>query len=342
MEPRSGWNPNREFWTELASYVFAAVALWLILSVHLLSAVLSGMVVYQLVHVLGPRLQLRISSERARLVAVALLSAVIVALMTALIFGILTFFRSDAGHLEHLNTRMMDVVEQARAQLPVWLTARLPADSDDIHQAVTEYLKDHTQEMSLVGKEALNAMVHIIVGLVLGALVALSSVRPVQHMRPLAAALTRRVTRFGDAFRRIVFAQVKISAINTLFTGIFLLAVLPMFGVHLPLRKTMIVVTFVVGLLPVIGNLISNTFIVVLGLSVSLYVAIAALTFLMIIHKLEYFLNARIVGTQIQSRAWELLLAMILMEAAFGLPGLIAAPIYYGYLKSELAEKQLV
>lgn len=262
--------------------------------------------------------------------------------MTALIFGILTFFRSDAGHLEHLNTRMMDVVEQARAQLPVWLTARLPADSDDIHQAVTEYLKDHTQEMSLVGKEALNAMVHIIVGLVLGALVALSSVRPVQHMRPLAAALTRRVTRFGDAFRRIVFAQVKISAINTLFTGIFLLAVLPMFGVHLPLRKTMIVVTFVVGLLPVIGNLISNTFIVVLGLSVSLYVAIAALTFLIIIHKLEYFLNARIVGTQIQSRAWELLLAMILMEAAFGLPGLIAAPIYYGYLKSELAEKQLV
>jgi hypothetical protein len=33
---------------------------------------------------------------------------------------------------------------------------------------------------------------------------------------------------------------------------------------------------------------------------------------------------------------------MILMEAAFGLPGLVAAPIYYGYIKSELAEKQLV
>ena len=84
------------------------------------------------------------------------------------------------------------------------------------------------------------------------------------------------------------------------------------------------------------------TVIVVLGLSMSLYVAIGALVFLIVIHKLEYFLNARIVGTQIQSRAWELLLAMIVMEAAFGLPGLIAAPIYYGYLKSELADKQLV
>ena len=342
MEPRSGWHPDRDAWIELASYAAAALALWLILSIHLLSVVLAGTVVYQLVHVLGPRLQLRISSERARLVAVALLSAVIVALMTAIIFGIITFFRSDAGHLEHLNGRMMDVVEQARAQLPAWITARLPADSDDIHQSITGYLKDHTREMSLVGKEALNAMVHIIVGLVLGALVALSSIRPVHSMRPLSAALSRRVTLFGDAFRRIVFAQVKISAINTLFTAIFLLGVLPLFDVHLPLRKTMIVVTFAVGLLPVVGNLISNTFIVVLGLSVSLYVAIAALTFLIVIHKLEYFLNARIVGTQIQSRSWELLLAMLVMEAAFGLPGLIAAPIYYGYLKSELAEKQLV
>jgi len=342
MEPRSGWNPDRAFWVELTSYVFAAVALWLVLSIHLLSAVLAGMTVFQLVHVLGPRLQLRISSERARLVAVALLSAIIVALMTALIFGIVAFFRSDAGHLQHINGRMMEAVEQARTQLPSWITARMPADSDDIHQAVTGFLKDHTQEMSLVGKEALNAMVHIVVGLVLGALVALSTIRPVQHMQPLAAALSPRVTRFGDAFRRIVFAQLKISAINTVFTAIFLLAVLPMFDIHVPLRKTMIVVTFVVGLLPVVGNLISNTFIVVLSLSVSLYVAIASLVFLIVIHKLEYFLNARIVGTQIQSRAWELLLAMIVMEAAFGLPGLVAAPIYYGYLKSELAEKQLV
>jgi hypothetical protein len=30
------------------------------------------------------------------------------------------------------------------------------------------------------------------------------------------------------------------------------------------------------------------------------------------------------------------------MEACFGIPGLIAAPIYYAYLKDELAEKGLV
>jgi len=85
-----------------------------------------------------------------------------------------------------------------------------------------------------------------------------------------------------------------------------------------------------------VGNLISNAVIVVVSLSISLYVAISALAFLVVIHKLEYFLNARIVGSRIHAKAWELLAAMLVMEAAFGIAGVVAAPIYYAYIKREL------
>jgi predicted PurR-regulated permease PerM len=101
-------------------------------------------------------------------------------------------------------------------------------------------------------------------------------------------------------------------------------------------------VTFVVGLLPVVGNLISNALIIIVALSVNLPVTLAAIVFLVVIHKFEYFLNARIVGGEIESKSWELLLAMLVMEAAFGLPGVVAAPIYYAYVKRELRVKQLV
>ncbi len=96
------------------------------------------------------------------------------------------------------------------------------------------------------------------------------------------------------------------------------------------------------GLIPILGNLISNTVICVVSLNQSLFVALGALLYLMAIHKLEYFLNARIVGGQIKARAWELLLAMLVMEAAFGIPGLIAAPIYYAYVKDELGDRGLI
>jgi predicted PurR-regulated permease PerM len=67
-----------------------------------------------------------------------------------------------------------------------------------------------------------------------------------------------------------------------------------------------------------------------------------SLAFLIAVHKLEYFLNARIVGGEIKAAAWELLVAMLVMEAAFGLPGLVAAPVFYAYLKREMKEMELL
>ncbi|MCY1238445.1 hypothetical protein D9M72_511830 [compost metagenome] len=183
---------------------------------------------------------------------------------------------------------------------------------------------------------------HILIGLVIGAMVALYRAVSRPNRRPLAAALVARARTLQQAFSQFIFAQIQISTINTLLTALYLLLVLPLFGVHLPLSKTLVVITFVAGLLPVLGNLISNTAIVVASLSVSLPIAVASLVFLVVIHKLEYFLNARIIGARIQAAAWELLVVMLLMETLFGIPGVIAGPIFYAYLKRELAGAGLI
>jgi len=39
---------------------------------------------------------------------------------------------------------------------------------------------------------------------------------------------------------------------------------------------------------------------------------------------------------------WELLSAMLVMEAAFGIGGVVAAPIYYAFVKDELKRQGLV
>jgi predicted PurR-regulated permease PerM len=158
----------------------------------------------------------------------------------------------------------------------------------------------------------------------------------------LTAALSERVRRLSDAFEKVVFAQIRISGLNSILTGIYLLVALPLFGIELPLRKTLVVMTFVVGLIPVLGNLFSNSAIVVIALGTSFPAAISSLVFLVLIHKLEYFLNAKIVGSHIHAAAWEILLAIIVFEAAFGLHGVILAPIAYAYAKGELADRRLL
>tara|TARA_B110000503_G_scaffold140094_1_gene230100 strand:- start:7345 stop:7656 length:312 start_codon:yes stop_codon:yes gene_type:complete len=102
------------------------------------------------------------------------------------------------------------------------------------------------------------------------------------------------------------------------------------------------IVGMIIGALLPLEEAVSNTVIFVVSLSHSLAVALAAIGYLVVIHKLEYFLNARIIGSQIRARAWEMLLAMRVLESAFGIAGLIAAPIYYAYMKSEFRDKGLI
>lgn len=340
MAPVKELNPDH---IEIATWLITAVLLVFVVYAHLLPALLAGLLMYELVHLLAARINLRRFGGRpAKIVAVALLATLMATMITLATIGLMAFFHSDASKIPALLQKMAAIIEGSRTMLPAWLVEKLPTNAEGIQAAVVELLRTHAGEVQTVGKEMGRTLVHVLIGLIIGAMISLREVTAQHRYRPLSGALAERVRLLGDAFRRIVFAQVRIAALNAFFTAIYLAVVLPLLGINLPLTKTLIIITFLAGLLPVIGNLISNSVIVVVSLGHSLQIAIASLLFLIVIHKLEYFLNARIIGTQIRSHAWELLLAMLVMEAAFGIMGVVSAPIYYAYLKSELVRKNLI
>ncbi|MDQ9169301.1 AI-2E family transporter [Oxalobacteraceae bacterium R-40] len=333
---------NKTDYPVIASYILAACALFLVLHRGLLAALFSGLLVYSLVQIAAPRLGKKFSDQRAKLIAVALLSTLIVLFFSAAIWAALSFFQSEAGSMPVLLKKMADIIEASRDQIPEWLKEYLPSNAEALREKMALWLRAHAEDAKVLGQEAGRTIAHLIIGMVIGAMAALHDTTSKHRYLPLAAALHQRVVGLTRAFQSIVFAQVRIAAINAVFTGIFLLVALPMAGVHLPLSKTMVLITFIAGMLPVLGNIISNTVIVVIALSHSLQVALMALAFLIAIHKLEYFLNAKIIGAHINARVWELLAAMLTMETLFGIPGVVAAPVFYAYVKQELADRGLV
>jgi predicted PurR-regulated permease PerM len=140
-------------------------------------------------------------------------------------------------------------------------------------------------------------------------------------------------TRFRDFYRSfatVMGAQITISLINTALTGLFVVVV------RMPHAPLLIAITFLCGLVPIVGNLVSNTIIVFVALTISLKLAIAALVSLVVIHKLEYFLNSKIIGDRIRNPAWLTLIALIIGERLMGIPGLILAPVVLNYLRVEM------
>lgn len=328
---------------EIAAWLLMAAGLLLTLRLHLLPALLAGLLVVQLVHLLAPRIVLgKLSHTWSKVLVVSLITLAVLGALGGLVAGAIVYLRTEGG-VTGLLTKMAEVIENSRELLPPWAAAWLPqGDESVIRAGLVEWLRTHAQDLRRLGGDAGRVLVLMLVGLVIGSFVALREAAPHHALAPLAQALCERVHRLADAFRRVVFAQVRISALNAFLTWLYLGVLLPTFGVELPFVKTMVLVTFIVGLLPVLGNLISNTVIVIISLSHSLQVAAGSLVFLVVIHKLEYFVNARIIGGQIQARAWELLIVMLAMEAAFGVAGVIAAPVFYAYVKKELSDRNLI
>jgi len=212
-------------------------------------------------------------------------------------------------------------------------------DYDSLKDAAFDTVKSEAHFLGDFAKFARGATSHVLF-LIVGSIVAMSLfVTPRFETGPPHPAdtlysqaceqISRRFATLYRSFVTVMGAQIIISAVNTALTAVFLVAV------HLPYAVVVIGVSFLCGLLPVIGNLISNTIVVGIGFTVSPKMALFALIFLIVIHKLEYLLNSKIVGWRIHNPLWLTLLALVVGERLLGVPGMILAPVILYYIKLE-------
>lgn len=327
---------------EIISYVLVTLMIVTVLHWRLLSAAIPGMMVYAITRHIELRLLAhRHWPQRAKMLSISF----VIGMVCLLLFGIglgLTVIFSRHSDFSWLAIKLAELLDMLRSALPGFFSNLLPDNINELHNNATGWLKQHGQQLSTIGINGARAGTLGLAGLIIGAMIAWSRSAFMRSEKPLTETLSRRLQRLENAFETVVFAQIRISAFNTTLTALYLLLILPLCGQHLPYAKTLVLLTFIVGLLPVIGNLISNTAIMAVSATISLELALASLVFLILIHKLEYFINARIIGSKIHARAWELLIAMIVMEAIFGIGGLVAAPVLYAYLKNELSAAGLI
>lgn len=326
----------------LLSFVFIMGGLLLLIQLRLLACFIAGFLVYEIINLLTPYFQKVISGKRARLAVVAVISVLVVSLLSFMFAALVGLLMQEMRDTRVFNARIAYILGDVQSQIMAFMPGYLPVSVDELQQEILLWLQQHVAILQNLGKSFLHGFITMLIGMILGAIISLYNVDHRVDKPLLKMELLHRIALLSASFRNIVFAQVKISLVNTILSAVFILGVLPAFGIRLPFSKTLVVLTFVFGLLPVVGNLISNALVFISALSISLPTSLGALLYLMLIHKLEYFLNAQIVGTRINAHAWEILLAMLVFEAAFGLSGVIAAPIYYAYLKSELKQAALI
>ena len=244
-----------------------------------------------------------------------------------------------------------EAAEHSIPSASAWAEAReipLPfTDFESLKRLVIDSLKEEAHYLSNVARVAGNtstALLFTVVGIVAAiSLFFNSQIDLYRRSHPtknnlysvLSKQIAQRFRDFYRSFATVMGAQITISLINTALTALFVVII------RLPYAPLVIAITFLCGLLPIVGNLISNVIIVGLAFTISLKVAVIALGFLVAIHKLEYFLNSKIIGDRIRNPIWLTLLALIIGERLMGIPGMVLAPVVLNYLRLELSKVEV-
>jgi predicted PurR-regulated permease PerM len=267
-----------------------------------------------------------------------------VLLFTVLVSGI---FYGFVYFLQQAVTAVPDIISTSLPRIIEYAKARhidLPFQDLDLSQPgslqalITDTVKTQLRYLGNFAKLATKEFVFLVIGFVVATTMFINPKMDLgrechRHKDNLYSLccdeIAARFRFFYRSFATVMGAQITISTINTALTSIFILSV------SLPYAAVVIGVTFLCGLLPIIGNLISNAVIVGIAFTISPQMAIAALVFLVVLHKLEYFLNSKIIGDRIKNPVWLTLLGLILGERLMGIPGMILAPVVLNYIKVE-------
>ncbi len=307
------------------SYVSVFVLLVLVAWLHLGTPLLTVFFAYFALHALA--------FWRSKSVAIASFLLVVVAVFWIFVFFLKTAFVALPEIVSTAVPAVVHYAERHGFELPFNDVASLKEMAMESVQGVLGYLGNFA-------KIATKESVFVIVGVVIAIGI---FVNPAIDPSPERVSRTNlytvytghialRLRSLFQSFERVMGAQILISTINTVLTACFV------FSCELRYAGLLVVLTFVCGLLPVIGNIISNILIVGIAFTKSPQMAGWALVFLVTIHKLEYFLNSKIVGARIRHPMWLTLLALIMGERLMGIPGLILAPVVLNFVKVEASK----
>lgn len=310
-----------------ASFALIVLGLWATARWELGPAVIAGLFAHMmLVRGEGALSDAGVSARVARGASVLLF--LVIGLLLTTIF--VAFIKIGMSRLPLLLDRLFPRLDALSGRFGI----DLPVDNvQELKAFIVATVKDNARSISSASGLLTRGFFQILVAVVVAVLHYLDRSAPARSAGLDGAVLgecRERAARFSASFDRVMGAQFTIAAINAGLAAAFLIAF------HIPFRTMLTLTTFILGVIPIVGNLLSNSLIVAAALTRSDNLALGALAFLVVVHKGGYFLTGRIIGARTETPTWAILLGLLVGEATLGITGVILAPTLIHYAREEL------
>lgn len=308
------------------SYLLVVLTAFTVVRLHLghvvLAALFSHMIIIKTYRLLSRRLPEKLSRWLAATILIVVMAVL------AKIFG--SFLRIGLVRLPLLLTSLLPRIDGLGSRFGI----DLPFDNvRQLRDVIVTAIRENAQSVTHTSGLLTSDFFQIVGGIFIVLLQFLVSDKPPTGHNlfdALRVEYAARIMIFMSNFEAIFSAQLLICIFHSIVTALFLLIA------EIPYVRFLTLTSFVLGMLPIIGPLISNSLIIATALIFSTKLALIALIFLLVMQQAQHIIFSHLVGTHMSLPLWQVLLAILLGEAVFGVAGIVLAPAILGYIKEEL------
>ena len=186
---------------------------------------------------------------------------------------------------------------------------------NDLSEKLIDYINSNLQILS----NGLIVVLKILIGIIFGFVFYFSSLR-FKAEGTLESAIINDLRKYGQkifiAFKNIIEVQIIVATLNTLIISILALGFY-LYGEILPFWYIIIPITFILSLIPVIGNIMINVVLLLSTIQISLIAAIVGISIFLFAHKLELIVIGKKIKEKIDVSFILVLISMLIGELLF-------------------------
>jgi predicted PurR-regulated permease PerM len=290
-------------------------------------AVLAGLFAFMILDLTYRRLRAGLPETGARWLS----AGIFLVLAAALGFLFFKFVRLTLLRIPAMAASMMPAISQLNAEYGLGLPF---ANIEELRAVVLEAVVENARSI----RAGSGLLTHGFFQALLGALSAVFLFLPSKNeaagdslLDVLGAELSQRARLFADSFEKVLGAQALLALVNAVVVAAFVAAT------DVPYLYFLTLSSFILGMIPIVGNIVAAALIVGAALTQSVDHGAAALVFILVWHKVLLVLSGRVVGGRLKTSTWATLLGIVAGEVVLGVPGIILAPALLHYAREELA-----
>ena len=203
---------KKENYCEYFSYIFMALAVFVVFYFHFVAGFIAGMLVYSLTQIISNKMEEKFNLGKiSNTVFIIIIAIAISTFCTVVVMGTINFakFGVNGEGINIILLKIIDILNGVKDIIPASISSYIPETADVLKHQLIMKIEENKDVISVMGLGFFHKFASFIIGLIIGCMLSFSKIKEPDCYPPLTKHILKRLMNLKNSFNLVVFAKVK-------------------------------------------------------------------------------------------------------------------------------------